>query len=198
MRPLSFFGESELDQLPTGALGDLSGFLETTYVMRSSEAKLAEVPLAPLAFFGHPAPYSKDNFYNPLGADIPDWRRRMVEGGSRTEPNDEDTLRLLFGLRGDWFEGPLSGWSWEAHASYGESKRESHFGHIYDLERVANAVGPTIGDSPGDLRLRQRRRELRTLETRSGKTALRRRCSTTSPSRPTRRSAWTSGCSPSR
>ena len=149
---LSFFGESELDQLPTGALGDLSGFLETTYVMRSSEAKLAEVPLAPLAFFGHPAPYSKDNFYNPLGADIPDWRRRMVEGGSRTEPNDEDTLRLLFGLRGDWFEGPLSGWSWEAHASYGESKRESHFGHIYDLERVANAVGPTIGDSPGDLR----------------------------------------------
>ena len=149
---LSFLGESELDDLPVGLLGDLSGHLEATYVVRSSEQKLAEVSLAPLAFFGHPAPYSKDNFYNPLGVDIPDWRRRMVEGGSRTSPNDEDTARLLVGLRGDWFEGPLVGWSWEAYASYGESRRASRFGHIYDLERVANAVGPTVGDSPGNLR----------------------------------------------
>ena len=149
---LSFFGENELDGLSVGPLGDLSGYLEATYTKRSSEAELAEVPLAPLAFFGHSAPYSKDNYYNPLGADIADWRRRMVEGGRRTDSNEEDTARLLVGLRGEWFEGPLSGWFWEAHASYGESKRELHFGHIYDLERVTNAVGPTIGSSPGDLR----------------------------------------------
>ena len=143
---LSLFGESALDALSdVGVLGDVTGYAEATYTNRESTQKLAEVPLAPLAFFGYAAPYSKDNYYNPLGVDIPDWRRRMVEGGSRTDPNDEDTSRLLVGARGDWAEGGMAGWSWDAYLIRGESRRVSHFGHIYNLQRVANAVGPTTG-----------------------------------------------------
>ena len=139
---LSFFGETALDVLSdAGLLGNVSGVVEATYTNRESRQKLAEVPLAPLAFFGYSAPYSKDNYYNPLGADVPDWRRRMVEGGSRTNPTEENTARLLLGLRGEMD----SGWSWDAYMTRGESSREAHFGHIYNLERVANAVGPTTG-----------------------------------------------------
>ena len=150
---LSFFGETRLDSLSdAGILGQATGYVEATYTNRESRQKLAEVPLAPLAFFGYPAPYSKDNYYNPLGVDVPDWRRRMVEGGSRTEPNDEDTTRLLIGARGEWVEGALAGWSWDASMIRGESRRISHFGHIYNLQRVANAVGPTTGSpTTGDL-----------------------------------------------
>ena len=150
---LSFFGETSLAALSgTGMLGDVSGYMEATYTNRESRQKLAEVPLAPLVFFSYEAPYSKDNYYNPFGVDVSDWRRRMVEGGSRTSPNDEDTSRLLIGLRGDWAEGALAGWSWDAHMTRGESRRVSHFGDIYNLQRVRNAVGPTTGSpATGDL-----------------------------------------------
>ena len=150
---LSFFGDTRINSLSSaGILGEVTGYVEATYTNRESTLKLAEVPLAPLAFFGYSAPYSADNYYNSLGVDIPDWRRRMVEGGSRTEPNAEDTVRALIGIGGDWDEGALDGWSWDAHFIKGESRRESHFGHIYNLERVANAVGPTKGSpSAGNL-----------------------------------------------
>lgn len=147
---MSFFGETKVNSLSNaGVLGEVTGYLEATYTNRESNQKLAEVPLAPLAFFAYPASYSADNYYNPLGADIPDWRRRMVEGGSRMSPNAEDTVRVLIGLDGDWHLGALEGWSWDFHFIKGESRRQTNFGHVYNLERVANAVGPTTG-SPGD------------------------------------------------
>ena len=129
-----------------GILGNVSGVVEATFTNRESTQKLAEVPLAPLAFFGYPAPYSKDNYHNPLGVDVPDWRRRMVEGGSRTNATEEDTIRLLIGLRGELDNG----WSWDAYLTRGESSRGAHFGHVYNLERVANAVGPTTGSPSTD------------------------------------------------
>ena len=147
---LSFFGETRVNSLSSaGVLGEVTGYVEASYTNRESNQKLAEVPLAPLAFFAYEAPYSADNYYNPLGVDVPDWRRRMVEGGSRTSPNAEDTVRALLGLNGEWTSGALAGWSWDAHFIKGESRRETHFGHIYNLERVANAVGPTTGN-PAD------------------------------------------------
>ena len=151
---ISFFGDTRVNSLSSaGVLGDVTGYVEATYTNRQSNQKLAEVPLAPFAFFGYDAPYSADNYYNPLAVDIPDWRRRMVEGGSRSSPNSEDTVRALLGLQGDWSSGALAGWSWDAHLIKGESRRETHFGDIYNLERVANAVGPTTG-SPTDGTLR--------------------------------------------
>ena len=147
---LSFFGDTKVSSLSSaGLLGDVTGYVEATYTNRESNQKLAEVPLAPLAFFGFSAPYSADNYYNPFGTDVPDWRRRMVEGGSRTSPNSENTVRALIGIGGDWIDGALAGWSWDAHFIKGESRRETHFGDIYNLERVANAVGPTTGSPQG-------------------------------------------------
>ena len=147
---MSFFGDTKINALSSaGVLGEVTGYIEATYTNRESNQKLAEVPLAPLVFFSYDAPYSADNYYNPFGVDISDWRRRMVEGGSRREPNAEDTVRALIGLGGEWDQGALGGWSWDAHFIKGESRRESHFGHLYNLERVANAVGPTTGN-PAD------------------------------------------------
>ena len=55
-------------------------------------------------------------------------------------------MRLLLGLRGELD----TGWSWDAYFTRGESRREAHFGHIYNLERVRNAVGPTTGSPATD------------------------------------------------
>lgn len=129
-----------------GILGDFTFYLEASFTNRESELKLAEVPLAPLAFFGTEAPYSADNIYNPFGQEIDDWRRRMVEGGSRFDTADEDTFRVLLGARGEWDTGPMAGWRWDASYIRGESEREQHFGDVYNLLRVAEAVGPTFID----------------------------------------------------
>ncbi|MEE9281264.1 MAG: TonB-dependent receptor [Myxococcota bacterium] len=135
-----------------GFLGEVTAYLEASFTNRESEIKFAEVPLAPFAFFGQTATYSKDNFYNPFDTDIVDWRRRMVEGNSRFESHDEDVFRILLGMRGEIDSGPLAGWSWDAHYIRGESEREQHFGDVYNLARVANAVGPTTGSpATGDL-----------------------------------------------
>ncbi|MCE2391162.1 MAG: TonB-dependent receptor [Proteobacteria bacterium] len=149
----SFFGDARLEPLDAlGWLEDTQVYLEASYTNRKSQAKLAEVPLAPLAFYAYEAPYAADNAYNPFGTAVPDWSRRMVEDGSRIDDHDEDTLRLLAGLRGE-FEGALEGWRWDLSYTRAESERKVNFGRIYDLERVARAVGPTTGSpETGDLR----------------------------------------------
>ena len=132
-----------LTDLP--AVEDARLFFDLSYLNRDGNQRLAEVPLAPLAFFGYPAPFTSDNYYNPFGADVHDWRRRMVEGGSRFENVLTETKRVLIGLEGDYDE-----WTWDTHFSFGETASEGHFGHIYNLERVANAAGPSLKDADGN------------------------------------------------
>ena len=125
----------------------MHAFAELSYINRESDQALAEVPLAPLAFFGFSAPYSAENFYNPFGADINDWRRRMVEGGPRTEDVEQETKRVVLGFR-----GAREDWDWEVSYTYGETDASYVFGDLYNLQRVANAVGPTTGSlATGDL-----------------------------------------------
>ena len=140
---MSFVGDQYIEDLPI--LGDVRFSFAGSYLNRDGNQKLAETPLAPLAFFGYPAPYSKDNYYNPFGADIHDWRRRMVEDGSRTEQVLTETKQLKLGLDGTWGE-----WDWEAFHTFGETASEGHFGSIYNLEKVANAVGPSLKDANGN------------------------------------------------
>lgn len=140
---LTFDGEQRL--LEDDALGEVNVFAEAQYINRQNEQALAEVPLAPLVFFGFSdAPYSADNFYNPFGEDIADWRRRMVEGGPRIRDFEAQTKRIVLGLNGEFED-----WSWEAYYQYGDGNLESHFGDLYNLQRVANAVGPTTGSPAG-------------------------------------------------
>ncbi len=140
---VAFSGDRMVDDLPF--LGDARFSLEMSYLNRDSDQRLAEVPLAPLVFFGFDAPYSADNYYNPFGVQINDWRRRMVEGGSRFENVVTETKRVLVGL-----DGELGNWDYDMYATFGETASEGHFGHIYNLERVANAVGPSLMDEDGN------------------------------------------------
>ena len=87
-------------------------FAEVLFSNVESKRALAFEPLAPLAFFGVPAPYSADNYYNqqfgpkfnltteeldPNGVtiDIDDWRRRMVENAQRLDDRDTNVFRLV-------------------------------------------------------------------------------------------------------
>ena len=140
---MSFVGDQYVYDLPM--FGDVRFSFSGSYLNRDGNQKLAETPLAPLAFFGYPAIYSKDNYYNPFGADITDWRRRMVEDGSRTEDVLTETKQLKIGIDGTW-----GSWDWEAFHTFGETASEGHFGSIYNLEKVANAVGPSLKDANGN------------------------------------------------
>lgn len=140
---MMFLGDQNITALPV--FGDVRVFVRASYLNRDSNQKLAETPLAPLAFFSYNAPYSKDNFYNPFDADIPDWRRRMVEDGSRTEETLTETKQIVLGL-----EGAMESWQWDAYFAFGETASEGHFGRIYNLEKVANAVGPSLKNADGN------------------------------------------------
>ncbi len=148
-----FQGDYDLsEELSFTGMSEFRIFGEVLYSETDGQQKLAETPLAPLAFFGINAPYAADNFYNPFGVEIGDWRRRMVESGSRTDDNELDQIRVVLGANGGWNEGLLKGWDWDAFYLYSEVKRSSRFGPIFNLDRVANAVGPTTGSlETGDL-----------------------------------------------
>lgn len=137
---LTFQGEQHA--FSNTLLGDVNVFAEAQYINRESNAALAETPLAPLIFFGFSdASYSADNFYNPWNEEIFDWRRRMVEGGPREDFTMIETKRLVLGLNGE-----LGNWSWEAFYQFGDATSEDHFSNLYNLNRVANAVGPSQRD----------------------------------------------------
>ena len=131
-----------------GAFESTRAFAEIQYIDRESAQALAEQPLAPLAFYGFSAPYSADNAYNPTGEDISDWRRRMVEDGPRTGDVEINTFRGVFGLDGELSNGI----TWEAVFNYGEVDFTRNYGPLFNLNKVALAVGPTATDDDGVLR----------------------------------------------
>lgn len=142
-------GTIPIDSLANvGALESTRAFAEFQYIDRQSAQALAEQPLAPLAFYAFSAPYSADNAYNPTGEDIPDWRRRMVEDGPRTGDVEIQTFRGVTGLEGEM----TNGWNWEASFNFGEVDYIRNYGPIYNLNKVALAVGPTATDDDGVLR----------------------------------------------
>lgn len=142
-------------------------FSEMLYSKTESQRLIAFEPLAPSAFFGYPdATYSKDNYYNATfgpkynadgelvtdgtgsAKDIVDWRRRMVEGGGRRDDRDTDVYRFVMGL-----EGTLdNGYNWSLFYNYGKNDAESIAAGYYNLDKVADAVGPTYTDANGVLK----------------------------------------------
>ena len=143
----------------------LSFFAEVLFSNVESKRALAYEPLAPLAFFGVPAPYSADNYYNqqfgpkfnlttealdPNGVtiDIDDWRRRMVENAQRLDDRDTNVFRLVMGL-----EGELSnGMNWSAFFNFGRNDADITSLGYFNLEKVGEATGPTYFDANGDLK----------------------------------------------
>ena len=140
---LNATGERVVEGLSNiGMLGETRIFGEIQYVDRESSYALAEQPLAPLAFYGFDAPYSANNAYNTTGADISDWRRRLVEDGPRTGFSEVQTVRAVGGMEGELNNGIV----WEAYFNYGESDYSNSYGPLFNLNKVANAVGPTVLD----------------------------------------------------
>jgi iron complex outermembrane recepter protein len=140
-----------------GFLGEVNSFAEASYVQTSGNRLIAPEPLAPLVFFGSPAPYSSNNYYNqqlgPKDAngnayEIADWRRRMLETGGRANSRDYKTFRTAVGFNGV-FE---NGWDWEIAYTWGQSDSVEKAQGYFNLDRVAEAVGPTGWlDANGDL-----------------------------------------------
>ena len=146
---LNATGKTVVDGLSDIAFfGETRAFGEIQYVDRESSYALAEQPLAPLAFYGYDAPYSPDNAYNITGVEISDWRRRLVEDGPRTGFTEIQTVRAVAGLEGELQNGII----WEAYFNYGESDYSNSYGPLFNLAKVANAVGPTATDDDGVLR----------------------------------------------
>ena len=143
----------------------LSFFAEVLFSNVESKRALAFEPLAPLAFFGVPAPYTADNYYNmtfgpKFDADgnldmangsavqIDDWRRRMVENAQRLDDRDTNVFRLVMGL-----EGELSnGMNWTAFFNFGRNDADITSRGYFNLEKVRDAAGPTYFDANGDLK----------------------------------------------
>lgn len=139
---MMFFGDRSLRDFL--GMKEVRTFISASYLNRDGNQKIAPTPLAPLAFFAYDAPYSKDNFYNPFGVDVPDWRRRMVEGGARVQDILTQTKQVTIGI-----EGWAGDWQWDAYHAFGETTSNGHFGRVYNLHKVANAVGPSLRDETG-------------------------------------------------
>ncbi|MBA6223875.1 TonB-dependent receptor [Colwellia sp. MB02u-18] len=131
-------------------------FTELSFNRRTSDIKLAPLPLAPLAFFGYSAPYTADNYYNQTvgpknGAgesqDIADWRRRMVETGGRDSTYRIETVRAMFGIDGEFDNG----WGWEASYIFGSNDSATSAQGGVNFEKVALAVGPSFLDDTGSV-----------------------------------------------
>jgi outer membrane receptor protein involved in Fe transport len=139
-----------------GILEDVRVFSEASYIRADSDVLYAPEPLAPLVFFGSAAPYSPDNYYNQMyGPKDPDgnsytlndWRRRMVETGGRASASTRHTARWVIGLEGSF----SNGWGWDMYYMRGEHQDSTYQQGYFNLNRVAEAVGPTHFDANGVL-----------------------------------------------
>jgi len=131
-------------------------FTELNFNRRTSDTKLAPLPLAPLAFFGFSAPYAADNYYNQQfgpkdvngnSVEIADWRRRMVETGGRDTSFRVETTRFALGLDGEFDNG----WGYEVSYIFGRNDSSSVLGGGVNFEKVAEAVGPSFMDIDGNI-----------------------------------------------
>jgi outer membrane receptor protein involved in Fe transport len=116
--------------------------LEGLYMDRNSDRQLSPVA------FSADSPISRFSLYNPLGADIGDYRRRMTELGPRQYVDNVGMLRIVIGLTGSLF-GPLKDWKYEVSENYGITSASLGTTGQLLRDRVADAIGPSMLDEHG-------------------------------------------------
>jgi iron complex outermembrane recepter protein len=116
--------------------------LEVLYMHRNSDRQLSPVA------FSADSPISQYSIYNPLGADIGDYRRRMTELGPRRYLDDVGMTRVIIGLVGN-LPGPLADWKYEVSENYGATSATLGTTGQLLKARVANAIGPSMFDENG-------------------------------------------------
>jgi outer membrane receptor protein involved in Fe transport len=144
-----------LQRIQIFSAGDLSinsssrAYYEASFVNRQSRQQIAPNPLDPF-FFVDPAQgaISADSVYNPLGVQIDDYGRRLLEFGPRTYDQEVDTARVVVGLTGTLPDstGPLRGWVWDANLNYGRSWGTYVTRGALRTDRLAAALGPSMID----------------------------------------------------
>ena len=130
---------------------NVHAFYEGQFNSRSSQQQLAEEPVD-LGLFG--ISYSAQNAYNPFGADIVDFRRRLTEFGPRSTSQNINTTRLVVGLNGNIPEelGMFNNWKWEASYNYGRNESTQASKGDLILSHLAAALGPTFQDGANGLK----------------------------------------------
>jgi outer membrane receptor protein involved in Fe transport len=120
-------------------------FFEGQFNSRKSTQQLAEEP-ATLGLFG--TPISKDSIYNPIGQDVVDYNRRLVEFGPRTFNQDVNTTRLVVGLNGNVADdiSAVKNWKWEASYNYGRTDATNQTHGDLIRSHLGNALGPSFID----------------------------------------------------
>jgi len=128
------------------------GYLEGTFVKRTSDQQLAAEPLT---LDTEAIAVDANNFYNPFGKTFQPGgsyvQRRLVEFGDRRTAQDIITMRIVAGVDGTLPEeaGPLKGWFWDVSFNYGRTQGTVVKEGNLKKPGLAAALGPSWVDSSG-------------------------------------------------
>ena len=126
---------------------EFNAFFEASYLKRRSDQMLAPEPLT----MAKGLFISENSVYNPFGANILTYNRRLEEFGNRRFIQDIDTFRIVGGVQGSIPEEIelLRNWKWEVSYNFGRTDSTQQNQGSLVLSRVANAIGPSYFDSAG-------------------------------------------------
>ncbi len=130
----------------------ITAYTEARFANRRSEQLLAPQPYdsrfdPSYASIQPGAVISKDNYYNPFGVDIAQFRRRLTETGGRSFQQNLDNWQIVTGLTGDI----STSWTWDLSYNYGRNETSTtDFGQL-NGGRIANAFGPSFKDEAGNI-----------------------------------------------
>ncbi len=128
-------------------------YSETRINKRESNQELAETPFDTQFDPGFVLAngrngVSKDNYYNPYGADVSRVRRRMVEAG-RTFEQDVTRFQQVFGVSGE--NNLIEGWTYDVSSNYAYSQTASiDRGQLFG-PNLGKALGPSFKDASGNV-----------------------------------------------
>ena len=143
----SFFAQGDIE-----LFDNVTAYMETRFSNRKSEQLLAPQPYDSRFDPGYSTiepgvAISKDNFYNPFGVDVPQWRRRFEETGGRSFNQSVNMWQIVAGVTGDLG----ATWTWDLSYNYGENERtDTDFGQFAGAN-IANALGPSFMDDGGNI-----------------------------------------------
>jgi outer membrane receptor protein involved in Fe transport len=131
---------------------NITAYMEARFANRTSEQLLAPLPFDSRfdPSYSQIEPgvvISKDNFYNPFGLNVTQYRRRMVETGGRSFKQNVDQWQIVTGVTGDIG----TSWTWDLSYNYGKSERaDTDYGQ-FNGARFAAALGPSFMDAAGNV-----------------------------------------------
>lgn len=131
---------------------NVTAYTEARFANRKSQQILAPLPYdsrfdPSWLTAGGTAAISADNYYNPFGVDIPQWRRRVSETGGRIFDQNVDQWQIIAGVTGDIG----TSWTWDLSYNYGKNERiDTDFGQ-FNGQRLGQALGPSFMDENGNI-----------------------------------------------